>query len=330
MALTDKRVIYVGETHDRMDHHRLQLAVLEALHRAGRDLAIGVEWFQHSFQPVVDEFIAGRIDEAELLDRTGYYQRWRFDYRLYRPIVRYARAHGIPLRALNAPRELTDAVSRHGLADMPAEFRDQLPDSYDRSNTAYEEQLAAIFEQHPMAGKDRLGRFIEVQLTWDETMAEQASDYLAANPGKTLVVFAGSGHIAYGAGIPDRVQRRGAVPAVIILPQDIGTAMPGSADILGKTTEERLPQAGLLGLFLDTTDQGLVIQALAEDESGARDAGLREGDVLVAVNGQPVPHLAALKLALLEYQVEDQVSVRYRRVTPEGVSVANTALVTLH
>ena len=330
-ALADKRVIYVGETHDRMDHHRLQLAVLDALHRAERDLAIGVEWFQHGFQPALDDFLAGRIDEAELLHRTEYFQRWRFDYRLYQPIIQYARQHRLPLLALNAPRELTEAVSRHGLEKIPKKFRRQLPSSYDRSNTEYEAFLRSVFEQHPMMGESgQFDRFLEVQLTWDESMAEQAANYLAAHPDKTLVVFAGSGHIARGAGIPDRVQRRIEVDSAIVLPADVGGAIPDSADFLVATQTQYLKPSGLLGVFLDSDDKGLVIKSFAEDASGARDAGLREGDRLMTVEGKPVPHLSALKLALMNKAPDQKVSLIYRRNGEDGMPVETSVIVTLH
>jgi uncharacterized iron-regulated protein len=310
--LTDVRLVFVGETHTRMDHHRLQLGVVEALHRAGRDLAIGMEWFQHPYQPVLDEFLAGGIDEPEMLDRTGYFERWRYDYRLYRPIIRFAYENNIPLLALNAPRELTKAVSRHGVDAVPGDLRPLLPTSYDRSNTAYEATLKTVFAAHDNVGEDRFARFVDVQLTWDESMAEQAADYLAAHPGKTLVVFAGAGHIAYGSGIPDRVQRRLAVPAVTILPADIGTHQPGSADILVATAAEEVPAAGLLGVFLEDEGDGLRISAFSEDSS-AREAGLDVGDRLLAVEGIPVPHLAALKLALIDRAPGERVAVAFAR-----------------
>jgi uncharacterized iron-regulated protein len=98
-ALDGKRVIFVGESHDRYDHHLNQLAVIRGLHERGADLAIGTEFFQEPFQPDLDEYVAGRIDEKTLLRKTEYFERWRFDYRLYRDIVTYARDKGIPLRA---------------------------------------------------------------------------------------------------------------------------------------------------------------------------------------------------------------------------------------
>ena len=37
------------------------------------------------------------INEADMLKQTEYYDRWRFDYRLYRPIVQFAKDKGIAL-----------------------------------------------------------------------------------------------------------------------------------------------------------------------------------------------------------------------------------------
>lgn len=317
--LAGNRAVLVGETHTRVDHHDLQLAVIDALRRSGADLAIGVEWFQHSFQDDVDDFLAGRIDEAELLHRTGYFERWRYDYRLYQPIVRYARDNDIPLLALNAPKELTDAVRKHGVDGVPASVRTQLPASYDRTNSAYEESLRQVFEAHDMpADDDRFANFVDVQLTWDETMAEQAARYLDANPEKTLVLLAGKGHLVYGHGIPSRLERRLDGPAATVVAAELAEAEPGSADFFVATRAEELPPSGLLGIFLRRDDQGLVVDALSED-SGAREAGLVAGDRLLRVDGREVPHLAALKLALMPHEPGELVTVEYARADPDGL-----------
>lgn len=85
--IADRRVIFIGESHDRYEDHLNQLAVIAGLHARGKPLAIGMEFFQQPFQGAIDAYIAGEIDEAEFLRRTQYFDRWRFDYRLYRPIL---------------------------------------------------------------------------------------------------------------------------------------------------------------------------------------------------------------------------------------------------
>jgi uncharacterized iron-regulated protein len=112
--LADRRVVFVGESHDRYEDHLNQLAVIRGLHERDVDLAIGMEMFQQPFQPALDAYIAGEISEVEMLRRTDYFERWRFDYRLYRPILRYAREHGIPVIALNLDGEITAKVGKAG------------------------------------------------------------------------------------------------------------------------------------------------------------------------------------------------------------------------
>jgi uncharacterized iron-regulated protein len=317
--LADSRIVFIGETHTRMDHHRLQLAIIEALHDRGRDLAIGVEWFQYPMQGVLNDYIADRIDEATLLDRSEWYERWRFDYRLYGDIIEFAKKHQIPVIALNAPVELTSAISEQGLEKVRAGRKHWLPESYDYSNEAYKEQLLEVYKLHrpsphgsELTKEDEasFARFLDVQLTWDETMAEKSAAFLADNPEKTLVVLAGAGHIAYGAGIPDRLQRRLPLTSKTVLPADYASAMPGSAEIFVATRAETLERSGLLGVFLADGRQGLTITAFSDD-SGAKDAGLRIGDTLVRVEGKDTPNLAALKLVLGDHPPGTKVRVEF-------------------
>ena len=102
--LATKRVVFVGETHYRYDHHLKQLEIIRRLHQVDSNLVIGVEYFQQSFQPQLDDYITGRTTEKEFLRATEYYQGWGWDYRLYAPIFRFAREQRIPVRALNVPR----------------------------------------------------------------------------------------------------------------------------------------------------------------------------------------------------------------------------------
>jgi uncharacterized iron-regulated protein len=104
-AFDGERVIFVGESHDRYDHHLSQLAVIRGLHERGASLAVGAKFFQEPFQTHLDDCVAGKIDEKTLLINTEYSERWRYDYRLYRDIATHARDNAISLVASNAPTD---------------------------------------------------------------------------------------------------------------------------------------------------------------------------------------------------------------------------------
>lgn len=324
--LADDRIVFVGETHDRFDHHLVQLETLKFLHRRYGDVAIGVEWFEFPAQPHLDAYLAGTITEAQMLERTGYFERWRFDYRLYRPIIQYARDNGIPIVALNAPAELTQKIAAEGLGSLSAAQRAQLPAEYSAPDAAYVKRVRKAFGIHAVEGRD-FENFLAVMETWDETMAARAAAYLAQHPGRRMAVFAGSGHVMYGDGIPDRLMQRTGVRGTRLL---VGPEHAGhdAADFVVLSEEQRLPPAGLLGALLDRGDDGPRVAQL-RDESALAHAGLRRDDVLLAIDEMPTPDFAALKLALLDRAPGDKLTVRYRRPALNGESGEGSAVVTL-
>src|SRR5690242_18255146 len=96
------RAVFIGESHDRYDQHLSELEIIRRLYERNPDRwAIGVEFIQRPFQADLDAYIAGGIDEREFLEKTQYFDRWGFDFRLYNPIFHFAREHAIPMVALN-------------------------------------------------------------------------------------------------------------------------------------------------------------------------------------------------------------------------------------
>ncbi len=307
--LASKRVIFVGESHERYHHHLSQLTIIQRLHARGIPLAIGLEMIHQPFQQALDDYVAGRIDETEMLRRTEYFDRWKFDFRLYRPIFALARKHGIPLRALNVPSEVTRAVGDKGIEALPPELRRQLPESLDRDLAGYRERIEAVFGHHPGAKERNIEHFIEVQLIWDEGMAEAAARYLREHPERTMVVLAGAGHVVEGTGIPQRLQRRLAVPMATVLQLDSGldlSADPADYVILAQARE--LPPAGLIGVVLKQADRGMEIASIAED-SHAAEAGVAVGDRLIEINRAPIEKLADVRLQLWHRKPGDRVQL---------------------
>jgi uncharacterized iron-regulated protein len=311
------RVVLVGETHTRLDHHLVQLEILKLLYQKSAKLAIGVEWFQQPFQKHLDAYVAGEISEHEMLHLTGYFERWRFDYRLYQPIIQYARAHNIPVIALNASRELSRALSKSGFDDLSAELKKQLPQSYDWSDKAYEQRLRSIFDSHP----DYPGEFedfLRGQLTWDESMAESAAQYLEGNPESRMLILAGSGHIAYGSGIPNRIKRRIDVKQFsILISEDFLPISENIADFLVMSTEQTLEPVGLIGALLDTEGKLVVIRGFSEN-SAAKDAGLVKGMVIISVDNKTVESFSDFKLAILDKKPGDNIELHYLENAESG------------
>jgi uncharacterized iron-regulated protein len=310
--LAGSRVIYVGEAHNDYAHHLKQLEIIRELHAMHPDMAIGMEQFQTPYQPALDDYIAGRMSEKEMLRQTEWYQRWRFDYRLYQPILRFAREQGIPVVALNVPKEITEKVSQQGMEGLTPEQRAVVPREIDKSDRAYQERLREVFSQHPHADKQQFERFLQVQLLWDEGMAQRVAEHLQRHSGRKMVVLAGSGHLSYGSGIPNRVARRLTAPYMIVIPAGAVPTEPEIADVLLFTGDEKLADAGVMGVLLTDTEEGVAIQEVIPD-SAAQAAGMEKDDLISSIGGVAVRSTADVKIEMLGRKPGDRIQITVQR-----------------
>ncbi len=215
--LAAARVVYVGEKHDEALHHQVQLEVLKELHARKPGLVVGLEMIDRSKQSTLDDWQAGHIDDDAF--KTFWRKAWGFDYALYEPILAYAKANAIPLKALNAPISVISKVYRSGLgALIPAE-RAQLAARVEQ--TSDPDYLAyirtAIEESHGHPTPERMANMLEAQAAWNETMGESAAQALA-DGAETVLVLAGHGHMAFRAGIAESVARRRAAAQAVVIP----------------------------------------------------------------------------------------------------------------
>jgi uncharacterized iron-regulated protein len=310
-ALLDKRVIYLGERHDRYEHHLAQLEILRRLHKAYPEIAIGMELFPQGVQADLDAWVAGAIDETALLRRTDYF-RGALDYRLYRPILQFARAQRIPLVGLNLPDEISRKVARDGIAALSVTERLWLPAQVEPAAERYRQRLRDAFDQHPPHVRRDFDNFLTAQVLKDEAMAARAADYLLRNPTRRLVVLAGNGHLLFGDGIPKRLTRRLAAPSIVVVNNPGNEIAADMADILLFPDKQELPAAGRLGIAMSDGPAGLRVDD-SEADGAARAAGILPGDILLALNGQPLPDTVALKAGLLDAKPGDKVKLKVRR-----------------
>ena len=309
-ALARSLVVLVGEHHARYDHHLSQLDIICRLHEQNPALAIGVEFFQQPYQAHLDKYIEGTIDEQTLLARTEYFDRWRYDFRLYADILRFARDKRIPVLALNVPSEITSKVGREGFDSLDDSERIYLPDHMMSASESYRERLQAVFDQHSGAREGDFDNFLSAQLLWDETMAAGAAHYWRQNQDKVLVVLAGNGHVAHRDAMAARIEARLPVAVTIVSPgpeQD-----QTNPDYRLLSSELELVPAGKLGVFLHIDKHGVRIESFSE-ASAAQAAGVLSGDRIVSLDGEPVMTFSDVKLQLWRKLPGEAVSLEVRR-----------------
>jgi uncharacterized iron-regulated protein len=209
-------IVFAGEIHGSEEHHKLQLAVIRALHEADVPLAVGLEMFRQDSQHELNRWVEGKMTEKQFV--SLFYDNWRVAWPLYRPIFRYAREHSIPLVGLNVPGELSRKVSRKGFSSLTEKEKKALPPGItcdvDRTYMAFIKQA---YSDHGVDEKYFIN-FCEAQMVWDTSMAWHIIEYRRKNPGGVIVVLAGTGH-AWKRGIPEQVRRQSGLSFKVILPE---------------------------------------------------------------------------------------------------------------
>jgi uncharacterized iron-regulated protein len=325
--VADKKIIYLGETHDRYSHHLVQLEIIQALHGMGKKVAIGMEMFQRPFQKALDDYLSGRIDERAFLKNSEYFKRWNFDYNLYRPILRFARAEKVPVLALNIQREITEKVGKTGLDSLSEEEKRLIPSRMDFSDRGYRERLEKVFREHPSSGTRNFDFFHQAQVLWDEAMAESIDRFLKENPDYQMTVLAGSGHLAYGSGIPKRAARRNGFDYAILL--NDGELEKSVAHFI--VNPGSVPFEGTPRLMVSLVEEKgqVVIQSFSHG-SVSEKAGMRKGDVILSLDGTAVQTVEDIRIELLFRKKAERVIVRVLRKEPLRGDQAMEFEVSLH
>jgi aminopeptidase N len=305
-----KKIIYVGETHDLFPDHVMELEIIKDLHKRGRTIVIGMEMFQRPFQKVLDDYIGGEIDEAEFLKGTEYFKRWGFDYHLYRPILLYARSEKIPVIALNIQQEVVDKVFQSGLDSLSEEERKSVPSQMDFSDNAYKERLRKIFGEHEDFKTKKFDFFYQAQILWDETMAESVDQFLRTRPNDQMLVLAGSGHLAYGSGIPKRTARRNGYDYAIIL--NDADLEKGIADFVLFPGAIPGVTSPMLMVFLKE-EAGKVEIAGFPQGSVSEKAGMKVGDIILAIDHTRINTIDDVKIDLVGRKKGEKVKVKALR-----------------
>lgn len=206
-------VVYVGESHDQLLDHQAQLEALKAMKIArGSKIAVGFEMLNASLQPILDEYTAGKLTQEEFLDKVNWKKEWGFDFNLYKPLFDFIVENKLRGLALNVPKKVVGKIARTGLESLTPEERAYLPEKVEISrHKKYNDFLKASFAGHgdsPMAKMFTIENYLASMAAWNEGMGARIADFINANPGYSVLVVAGNGHVIYNAAIPASVKAR--------------------------------------------------------------------------------------------------------------------------
>jgi uncharacterized iron-regulated protein len=214
--VAQRDLVFLGEQHDDPGTHRLERAALEGIGRRRANVVLSLEMFERDAQAKLDDYLAGRTDEADFLKTSRPWPKYTTDYR---PLVELAKAKGWPVIASNVPRRLASLVGRKGLIgvdSLPAADRALIAAQLDCPQDKYYERFKATMGDMTGHGQKitkeeaaaMVRRFYDAQCVKDETMGEAIANARATYPDAVIVHVNGAFHSDFSMGTVDRAERR--------------------------------------------------------------------------------------------------------------------------
>lgn len=106
---------FFGELHDNSIAHWLELQVMKDLFTQRGSVTLGMEMFEADNQIILDEYLAGLIDEKLLLSEAKVWDNYKNDYK---PLVEFARENKQRVIATNVPRRYANIVYKKGIDQL--------------------------------------------------------------------------------------------------------------------------------------------------------------------------------------------------------------------
>lgn len=217
-VLKNYNVIFIGELHDHIANHLAEMALLRALYARVPKLALSMEQFERNVQPVVDDYLAGKIGEETLISKG---RAWKNYAEAYRPLVEFAKSHGLPVIASNAPEGMVRCVAEKGggfLATLPADKRRWIAARIHTKAGPYKQKFLEFLRGDAAHGGSanvdnasanaRAEKLFAAQAARDDTMAESIANFLRANPGYKVIHISGAFHVEGRLGTVTRLRMR--------------------------------------------------------------------------------------------------------------------------
>jgi uncharacterized iron-regulated protein len=320
-AISASRVIYIGETHDNIEAHKVQLQIIQHLSKKHK-VAVGLEMFRRSAQKKLNLWNQGQLEIREF--KNLFHSNWGGGFGLYRPIFKFAKSHSLPLIGLKSTRE----VENHFRSGDPAPG-DTLYPEIDDTDPYHRAFSLSAFGGHRGTAK-ALEKPYRMLLLWEETMAQTVAEFLRdpINEDRKLVVLVGGFHIQYGFGIPKRAYRRIPhnysiiQPSITNIPENLKdremtvekVSIPLYSSDYAWKVEYKVPGQSKvkLGVRLAQEKNGVRIKSVGKD-SNAQYAGMKIGDLLLNMDGQPLSGIDDVLELLGEKNFNDQSTFQLQR-----------------
>jgi len=197
--------VLLGEQHDAAAHPELHQRWVASLAQRGQLAAVALEMADHGASTAG---LPRDANEAQV-QHALHWDPQAWPWPRYAPAVMAAVHAGVPVLGANLPRD----QQRQAMQDRSL---DQL-----LPGPALKAQQQAVRLGHcEMLPESQIGPMTRIQIARDRSMAETIAG--AVQPGKTVVLLAGSGHVEPDVGVPRHLPAALRIESLVLPKEDTG------------------------------------------------------------------------------------------------------------
>eukprot|EP00092_Neocalanus_flemingeri_P001211 GFUD01001290.1.p1 GENE.GFUD01001290.1~~GFUD01001290.1.p1 ORF type:complete len:595 (+),score=168.40 GFUD01001290.1:46-1830(+) len=224
----NKRLIYFGEVHGHSQVVGLEILILKILVEQAKSkdpphtVNVFLEHFSLEHQPLIDSYLSDDIKEKELFDKYKEFGDEGHDVEKYASLLKYAKENltSVKINGSFVPRKFAKMLVKDGedkaydtvvnLGYMKDE--EKFPGSEDHYNF-FDSLISGRSLNSDQEVSDRFKKIFPAQVLKDGVMASSIRRGIESSGLEDkFMVIAGSGHVDFRFGVPERLDRFNLIP----------------------------------------------------------------------------------------------------------------------
>jgi len=191
-AIADADVVLFGENHNNSLIHWFELQVTKSMYEQDSNLTLAAEMFEADDQLILNEYLAGKYDEAMFEDEAKLWKNYKTDYK---PLLDFAKDNNLGFVASNIPRRYARMVYKRGIESLDSldatakSYIAPLPFEIDLSLPGYNNMIETMGSHAP---KGTIENMAKSQASKDATMAHFILE--AVDTGDRVIHYNGAYH----------------------------------------------------------------------------------------------------------------------------------------
>lgn len=145
--INSARCVFLGDEHTTAESQQNTVKILALMRRAKAPVTLVLEWIDESYQPVVNDFLAGKVPLKDMRRKIAFDKDWGFSWTAYSRILSAAKKMKVPVLLVERLKK------RHSLSDRDTYIAKKIAAAAEKNA---EMRFLTVYGEYHLLGPDHL------------------------------------------------------------------------------------------------------------------------------------------------------------------------------